>query len=498
MGIDAVQLNNSDPMRESQNGMPEKRQIRLDKRKEQSRSSRANETEEQRQIRLENQKKRDQSSLAIETDEERQIRLKKLKERSQSSRTNETEEQRQIRLKKLKERSGSRRTNETIEQRQIRLKELKERSQSSRTNETVEQRQIRLDKQRKRSQADRAKKKLEKRASNKSGVQQQDIEMQFAETDDHASLPLKLDDLCDTLKVIFVGARPSERIHLKKVLTVRKKKIIQALHWLKKYNVLYQNVTINLENIAELPEDDVPECIMSTLEQKLGDEEIQSERVGYVPDPLSNPIEHTTADTIPISNSNILKTMIVDGVLSPIKAYFGTVESQGRGSLHLHMLIWLDHDLKPADMKEKIQNADFREKLKAYLEDIIKEDLDDFKDKQVFENLNVPRSFDTPPRLSEDNIYAALRTIDLTGLAENINKSPVWSTPIKQQLSPSIPYAAESLQIARQNDEFKNEENKRRAEALMIERQNDEFKTEENKRRAEALLLFSSFLNTIF
>ncbi|CAF4862254.1 unnamed protein product, partial [Rotaria sp. Silwood1] len=167
MGIVTVQLNNSDAMRESQNGMPEKRQIRLDKRKEQSRSSRANETEEQRQIRLEKQKMRDQSSLATETDEERQIRLKKLKERSESSRTNET-----------------------IEQRQIRLKELKERSQSSRTNETVEQRQTRLDKQRKRSQANRAKKKLEKRASNKSGVQQQDIEMQFSETDEHA--------LCDS------------------------------------------------------------------------------------------------------------------------------------------------------------------------------------------------------------------------------------------------------------------------------------------------------------
>jgi len=116
------------------------------------------------------------------------------------------------------------------------------------------------------------------------------------------SLPLTLDDLCDTLKVIFIGARPPDRIHLKKVLTVRKTKIIQALQWLKKYNVLYQNVNINLENIAQLPEDDVPECIMSTLEQKLGNEEIQSERIGYVPDPLSNPTEHTTADAIPISN----------------------------------------------------------------------------------------------------------------------------------------------------------------------------------------------------
>src|ERR1700735_396600 len=89
----------------------------------------------------------------------------------------------------------------------------------------------------------------------------------------------------------------------------------------------------------------------------------------------------------------ILDTMIIGGVLGPIKAYFGTVESQGRGYLHLHLLIWLDHDLKPADMKEKIQNADFREKLKAYLQDIIKEDLDEFKDKHVFENIDGLNSF---------------------------------------------------------------------------------------------------------
>ena len=116
------------------------------------------------------------------------------------------------------------------------------------------------------------------------------------------SLPLSLDELCDTLKVIFIGARPPNRIQLKKVLTVRKKKIIQALQWLKKHNLLYQQVNINLENINQLPEDDVPDCIMSTLELKLGDEEIPSERVGYVPDPLLNPIGITATDNIPISN----------------------------------------------------------------------------------------------------------------------------------------------------------------------------------------------------
>ncbi|CAF1357835.1 unnamed protein product [Rotaria sordida] len=486
------------------------------------------------------------------------------------------------------------------------------------------------------------------------------------------SLLLTLDDLCDTLKVIFVGAHPPERIQLKKVLTARKKKIIEALRWLKKHNVLYQNVDINLKDIAQLTEDDVPECIMSMIEQKIDDEEIQSERAGYIPDSLSNLIERTTTDSIPISNSgvldvngssvssneitdyllhkikndgtkeqmdtesvyliphsskpvdeyfnlklfvglyptlfcygrgtpedqsrpvkvnlrehmryllsyndrrfetnhsfifvvfnllqrcdacfhvqliatkpyfrvsadeiqslksedieialdniskktyssesssalnkllhhiktiggrvmgsaysrtalctrihaliynqglpsilltlnpadihspvalyfagvkfdldniqmeqlmdnykraeiiashpiatakyfhllisNILDTMIVGGVLGPIKAYFGTVESQGRGSLHLHLLIWLDHDMKSADMKDKIQNADF-----------------------------LPRSWNTPPRLSRDNIYAALSTMDLTGLQQNIyGPNNIISTPLKEQFVSSI------------------------------------------------------------
>jgi hypothetical protein len=57
----------------------------------------------------------------------------------------------------------------------------------------------------------------------------------------------------------------------------------------------------------------------------------------------------------------------------------------------------------------------------------------------------VARPFDTPPRLSQDNIYAALRTIDLTGFSENLCQSPTWSTPMKQKLSPSIPYASPSI-----------------------------------------------------
>jgi len=76
--------------------------------------------------------------------------------------------------------------------------------------------------------------------------------------------------------------------------------------------------------------------------------------------------------------TSILKSMIEKGVLGPIKAYFGTVENQGRGSLHLHILLWLDHDLTPAQLKELVPNEEFRNGLLTYLEDIIKQDLSSF------------------------------------------------------------------------------------------------------------------------
>ena len=75
--------------------------------------------------------------------------------------------------------------------------------------------------------------------------------------------------------------------------------------------------------------------------------------------------------------TTVLETMISgEKVLGPVKAYYGTVESQGRGSLHLHMLIWLDHPYSPAQLRENIKDEQFRNNLRDYLEDIISEDLD--------------------------------------------------------------------------------------------------------------------------
>lgn len=91
----------------------------------------------------------------------------------------------------------------------------------------------------------------------------------------------------------------------------------------------------------------------------------------------SHPV--ATARFFNVLISSLLECMVEKGVLGPIKAYFGTVENQGRGSLHLHILLWLDHNLTPSQLKDSIQNEEFRTGLLKYLEDIIKQDLDNFE-----------------------------------------------------------------------------------------------------------------------
>jgi hypothetical protein len=55
------------------------------------------------------------------------------------------------------------------------------------------------------------------------------------------------------------------------------------------------------------------------------------------------------------------------GVLGTIEAYFGTVECQGRGTLHLHMLVWLKDAPSPDQLKDLLRTPSFKDKVVAYL-----------------------------------------------------------------------------------------------------------------------------------
>ncbi|KAF8198385.1 hypothetical protein K438DRAFT_1672556, partial [Mycena galopus ATCC 62051] len=64
------------------------------------------------------------------------------------------------------------------------------------------------------------------------------------------------------------------------------------------------------------------------------------------------------------------------GILGVVKAYYGCVEAQGRGTLHCHMLVWVEGGLNPNEIKQRVlgtdtSDIDFGKRLLAFLDDTI-------------------------------------------------------------------------------------------------------------------------------
>ena len=88
---------------------------------------------------------------------------------------------------------------------------------------------------------------------------------------------------------------------------------------------------------------------------------------------------------------------VKSGVLGVVKAHYGCVEAQGRGSLHCHMLVWIEGGLDPNTLKEKLSKEPggaFEKQLAAYLQHAIQTSI------PVFDEDNPPDSdeneFTTP------------------------------------------------------------------------------------------------------
>ncbi|KAF8064259.1 hypothetical protein FPV67DRAFT_1401280, partial [Lyophyllum atratum] len=62
------------------------------------------------------------------------------------------------------------------------------------------------------------------------------------------------------------------------------------------------------------------------------------------------------------------------GILGLVKAYYGCVEAQGRGTLHCHMLIWVEGGLNPNEIKKRVledKDMDFQRRLLDFIDDSI-------------------------------------------------------------------------------------------------------------------------------
>ena len=58
------------------------------------------------------------------------------------------------------------------------------------------------------------------------------------------------------------------------------------------------------------------------------------------------------------------------GIYGETAGYYGTVEQQGRLTLHLHMLLWIKNALTPQEIRDRIMNptSDFQRAMVEYLE----------------------------------------------------------------------------------------------------------------------------------
>lgn len=91
------------------------------------------------------------------------------------------------------------------------------------------------------------------------------------------------------------------------------------------------------------------------------------------------------------------------GVLGVVNGYFGMIEAQGRGSLHVHMLLWLRHAPNADEMLELLTHSDFREKVAKYVEFNIRTHLNGFDDEYVVKTERKKHiSYSRPPNPRSD------------------------------------------------------------------------------------------------
>jgi len=93
------------------------------------------------------------------------------------------------------------------------------------------------------------------------------------------------------------------------------------------------------------------------------------------------------------------------GLLGRIASYFGVVEAQGRGSLHVHMLIWLDDTPNCNDMQSLLQsNAAFRSRIQEYIRENIRAHVDGL-DEETMKNMGRESqlAYSRPPDPDSEN-----------------------------------------------------------------------------------------------
>jgi hypothetical protein len=108
------------------------------------------------------------------------------------------------------------------------------------------------------------------------------------------------------------------------------------------------------------------------------------------------------------------------GILGRVSSYFGTVESQGRGSLHLHLLVWLCHTPTSDELAELFKSEEFRGRVQAYIKANLRAYLPGLESLESVKAIPVEGdiAYSRPPNPNNPNYHEELADFELR-LARN-------------------------------------------------------------------------------
>ena len=91
-----------------------------------------------------------------------------------------------------------------------------------------------------------------------------------------------------------------------------------------------------------------------------------------------------------------------DGIFGKVASYIGTVEAQGHGMLHLHIVVWLVGSLMHVQMKQALKLEAFRAKVERYIAANICADLEG-ADKDAVLHMHRQNAVSYSRPLTQDN-----------------------------------------------------------------------------------------------
>jgi hypothetical protein len=95
-------------------------------------------------------------------------------------------------------------------------------------------------------------------------------------------MPSCVRTLASVVAITFVSRKTLPMDWLKKTFRVRRAVVYDALTWLQKHNPIYADICIDRERLEDLPEDDVPEELLTVVRQEDDDEVAEKERESYL------------------------------------------------------------------------------------------------------------------------------------------------------------------------------------------------------------------------